>query len=191
MKISSVINVIDVEATCWDNEKDRKGQPNEIIEIGISEVDLKNPVILKSGHIYIKPKNSTISEFCTNLTGITPELIEKEGVSFGNAVKRLKLLYRTHNRLWISWGDYDKIQLQKDCDRNNLEYNRIFFKRHINFKSVFAILNGLSKELGVSAALNYVDFKFEGTPHSGKDDSYNIARLYVDVLEKFKAGIKQ
>jgi len=188
MKLSRIINIIDVEATCWNNEDDRKGQPNEIIEIGISEVDLYGLTIQRSNHFYIKPKESTISEFCNKLTGITEKTIEEQGMPLGAAVRQLKLSYRTHKRHWVSWGDYDKYQFQRDFERNNLEYTKIFFKRHTNFKTVFAMLHGLENEIGVQAALEHVGLKFIGSPHSGKDDAYNISRLYIQTLHKFRTG---
>jgi len=186
MKISSTINVIDIEATCWDNEEERKGQPNETIEIGITEVGLFDLKTYRSDGIYLLPDNSTVSEFCTKLTGITPEKIATVGVPFEKVVRQLKTDFRIHKRHWVSWGDYDKGQLQRDCDRHNLEYYRIFFKRHTNLKTVFAMLYGLSKELSVEAALHHVKLKFEGQLHSGKDDSYNIARLYIHTMNKFR-----
>jgi len=186
MKIAQKINVIDLEATCWNNEVERNGQLNETIEIGITEVDLSALITHRNEGIYVIPKNSTISEFCTKLTGITPGKIAGEGISFHKATSILKTNFRIHKRHWISWGDYDKYQLQKDCEENNLIYSKIFFKRHINFKTVFAMMHGLSKELGVEAALNHVNLKFVGSLHSGKDDSYNIARLYIHTLEKFR-----
>ena len=189
MKIAPKINVIDVEATCWDNEKERKGQLNEIIEIGITEVDLSELSSYRSEGIYVAPQKSTISKFCTKLTGITPGKIAKEGISFAKATGNLKTSFRIHRRHWISWGDYDKYQLQKDCTENNLIYNRIFFKRHVNFKTVFAMMHGLPRELGVEAALSHVNLEFMGSPHSGKDDSYNIARLYMHTLDKFRTGL--
>jgi len=186
MKISSTINIIDIEATCWDNEKERKGQPNETIEIGITEVDLFDLKTYRNDGIYILPDNSFVSEFCTKLTGITPEKIAKDGIMFENAVRQLKTDFRIHKRHWVSWGDYDKGQLQRDCDRHNLEYYKVFFQRHTNFKTVFAMLHGLRRELGVGAALHHVGLKFIGNPHSGKDDAYNIAMLYIHTLQKFR-----
>ncbi len=186
MKILKKINVIDLEATCWDNPEERKDQPNEAIEIGITEVDLSDLEINRRNSVYIIPQNSTISEFCTKLTGISPALIAERGVSLIKAVRVLKQTYRIHNRHWISWGDYDRDQLQRDCERNNLVYNKVFFKRHTNFKTVFAMLHGLPKELGVEAALAHIGLEFLGQLHSGKDDSFNIARLYIQTLEQFR-----
>ena len=186
MKILRKINVIDIEATCWDNPEDRKDQPNETIEIGITEVGLSDLKTDRSENVYIIPRSSTISEFCTKLTSITPGLLAGKGISFTKAARTLKTTFRIHNRHWISWGDYDRDQLRRDCDRNNLIFNKVFFKRHTNFKTVFAMLYGLPKELGVEAALNHIGLKFIGQLHSGKDDSFNIAQLYIHTLEKFR-----
>lgn len=186
MKILRKINVIDVEATCWDNPEEQKGQLNEVIEIGITEVDLFDLTTHHSEGIYIIPKDSTISQFCTKLTGITPGKIAGEGIGFHKATSILKTNFRIHKRHWISWGDYDRDQLRRDCDRNNLIFNKVFFKRHINFKTVFAMMHGLPRELGVEAALKHVNLTFIGSLHSGKDDSYNIAKLYIHTLNKFR-----
>jgi inhibitor of KinA sporulation pathway (predicted exonuclease) len=186
MKIVGKINVIDIEATCWNNGGERKDQPNETIEIGIAEVDLSDLTMYRNEGFYIIPQNSTISDFCTKLTGITPEVIKKQGESFAKAIRLLKTTFRVHQRHWISWGDYDKNQLRHDCDRHNLQYHRIFFKRHVNFKTVFAMMHGLPRELGVEAALSHVKLSFIGSPHSGKDDAHNIARLYIHTLKKFR-----
>jgi inhibitor of KinA sporulation pathway (predicted exonuclease) len=186
MKISSIINVVDIEATCWDNEEERKGQPNETIEIGITEVDLFDLKIYRNDGIYILPDNSLVSEFCTKLTGITPVKIASDGITFENAARLLKTKFRIHKRHWVSWGDYDKGQLQRDCDRHNLEYHKVFFKRHTNLKTVFAMLHGLPRELSVDAALRHVGLNFKGSQHSGKDDAYNIAMLYIHTMQKFR-----
>jgi inhibitor of KinA sporulation pathway (predicted exonuclease) len=189
MKISKNINIIDVEATCWNDEQERNGQPNEVIEIGIAEVDLElaDP-IRQTSTIYIIPENSTISDFCTELTGITEETIKKHGISFNDAITKLKQEYRIHKRHWVSWGDYDKHQLKADCDRHNLVFNRVFFKRHTNLKTMFGLLYGLPRELGVQEALKSLELNFIGIPHSGKDDAYNIARLFKNTLGRFRNG---
>ena len=102
MKIGTKISCIDLEATCWNNPEERKNQLNETIEIGITEIGLSDLKIYRSESIYIIPKDTTISEFCINLTGITPEQIAKEGVTFSKAVHTLKQTFRIHNRHWIS-----------------------------------------------------------------------------------------
>lgn len=77
MKITNTIIIIDLEATCWRGEVP-KDQVSEIIEIGICLLDIKTRVISKNKGILIQPERSKISPFCTDLTTITQELLDKE-----------------------------------------------------------------------------------------------------------------
>lgn len=86
----SPLLVVDLEATCWDTDPP-PGQYKEIIEIGWALLDLKPdpPVTVKAGTMLVKPTRSTVSPFCTELTTITSELLQTEGVSLDEAFKRL------------------------------------------------------------------------------------------------------
>ena len=66
-----MILVIDVESTCWEGSPP-PGQSSEIIEIGLCPVDLKTLTRLEKRSILIKPIQSEISDFCTELTTLTP-----------------------------------------------------------------------------------------------------------------------
>jgi len=71
------IYIVDVEATCWE-EKTPDGQISEIIQVGIVEFDLPSGSISSKVGYNIRPQYSEVSEFCTELTGITPEELEGE-----------------------------------------------------------------------------------------------------------------
>lgn len=85
------ILVVDLEATCWDTPTPPPGQKSEIIEIGWALVDLRSdpPSTIRDGTILVKPVKSEVSAFCTELTTITSELLEAEGVTIREAFKRL------------------------------------------------------------------------------------------------------
>jgi inhibitor of KinA sporulation pathway (predicted exonuclease) len=97
------IVVVDIEATCWEG-KAPENQKNEIIEVGICTLDVSTYQIEDVDGIIIKPKYSKVSEFCTSLTGLTQEIVDK-GCSFQEACKILRSKYRTKLRAWGSWGD--------------------------------------------------------------------------------------
>jgi len=82
--------VIDLEATCWRG-RPPEGMYNEIIEIGITGVDYRTKEIKFKDTIVVKPKFSDISEFCTELTSIDQELIDKEGVDFEEALSLIHI----------------------------------------------------------------------------------------------------
>ena len=185
MSTPKKIFVIDVEATCWDNDvKFGRGVQqyvSDIIEIGITTVDLKERRIEASDSILVIPTQSEISTFCTGLTTITPELIEKEGVSFHRAMDILDDDYKVGKNMWGSWGLYDYKILARQCER---EHTRIPLNNlHLNIKAMFAWQFGFS--MGLGKACNYLGIKFEGTAHRGVDDSKMIAKILLELEQPF------
>lgn len=175
------IIIIDLEATCWEdgnfNRKD--GQQSEIIEIGLCVVDLEQRNISKAESIIVRPAMSTVSDFCTKLTTLTPEAVSK-GVTLAEACGRIRREYEPEQRTWASWGDYDKTQLIRECSAKKIFLP--FGKTHINIKNMFSILKGYPKEYGVGQALEKINKRFDGTQHRGVDDARNIATLFLDLL---------
>lgn len=99
----SSILVVDLEATCWETNQDRPpGEINEIIEIGWALVDLTQspPVTIQDGTILVKPTRSNVSNFCTELTTITAELLESEGVSLQEAFRILTTDLQSRELAW-------------------------------------------------------------------------------------------
>lgn len=75
MKTTNTILIIDLEATCWENDRIPHGQKVDIIEIGICELNRTTKAISNKQSIYVIPERSKINKFCTELTGITPKMI--------------------------------------------------------------------------------------------------------------------
>jgi inhibitor of KinA sporulation pathway (predicted exonuclease) len=176
-KLDQII-VIDVEATCWEGNPP-PGQENEIIEIGICPVDVASGRPLEKEGILVKPERSTVSDYCTRLTTLTQAQVEK-GISFAEACAILKSKYRAKDRVWASYGDYDRRQFEKQCQSFRIGYP--FGPTHINVKNLFAILHGLPKEVGMSQALELLEFPLEGVHHRAEDDVGNIARILSEIL---------
>lgn len=176
------INFIDLEATCYQDNRFPENEIQEIIEIGICQVDIKNLKIEKKSSILIKPKNSSISEYCTNLTGLTQNIIDKDGTSFENAIEILKTDYQIRKHTWMSWGNFDRILFEEQCQRENIKYP--FNSTHTNFKYIFSLLMFLDYQIGLSKAIEHIGINFEGTPHRGIDDALNVARIYIKLMKK-------
>lgn len=171
--------VIDFEATCWMGPPP-SGMHNEIIEIGIAGVDYKTKEIVFKESILIKPKCSEISSFCTKLTTIDQKLIDEEGVEFEEACNILRTKFKSRDRIWLSWGEYDKNQIQKDCELRGVE--NPFGRVHFNLKPLFSFAFGITKDLSVSGALEQLNIPFEGTAHRGVDDAFNTAKILQKVF---------
>jgi inhibitor of KinA sporulation pathway (predicted exonuclease) len=173
-----LLNVIDVEATCWDGQPP-PGQVNEIIEIGVCVVDLDLRERVGRDGIMVRPARSSVSAFCTQLTGITAAEAA-QGVSFEEACARLRYEHRSDSRGWASWGDYDRKQFERQC-RGSVRYP--FGSRHVNAKAVFAEARGARRQ-GMAGALRTAGLPLEGRHHNGADDAWNIAALILHLLDR-------
>lgn len=178
-----VVLVVDLEATCWEGQPPA-GQVSEIIEIGICPVRVSDGERLEKRSILVRPQMSEVSPFCTELTTITPEMLEAEGIPLVDACRILKKEYESKSRLWASWGDYDRRQFERECASKGMGYP--FGPGHLNLKTLFAMLRGESRELGTVRALESLGLTFEGTNHRGHDDAWNIARILGHVLERVR-----
>lgn len=175
------ILVVDIEATCWNGPLP-EGMTNDIIEIGICLLDTVTGEITDNRGIIVKPERSTVSPFCTELTTITQEMVDQEGIPFSEACKILRKEYLSQSRAWASFGAYDLKQFQKQCTALNVGYP--FGPSHINVKTLFALKHQLQHEQGMAGALSTLNIPLEGTHHRGVDDAKNIAKILNSILKK-------
>lgn len=174
-----LIIVVDLEATCWQGFDAPEGQENEIIEIGVCLLNPHTGDISAERGLLVKPTRSEISPFCTSLTGITPELVAEEGMAFDEACAILERDYDSRNRLWASWGNFDRTFLLRQCRGRGVRYP--MSKKHANLKRVFA--DNFGKRLGLAKAMEATQLAFEGRHHRGVDDAHNTARVLRYLLE--------
>ncbi|QKW23583.1 exonuclease domain-containing protein [Kitasatospora sp. NA04385] len=170
-------NVVDVEATCWEGQPP-PGQVSEIIEIGLTVVDLTALRRVGRHRVLVRPQRSAVSAFCTELTGLTQREVET-GVSFTEACRLLAAEHAAGLRPWASWGDYDRLQFTRQCRATGAAYP--FGHRHANAKAVFTDARGLRKRPGMALALELAGLPLEGRHHSGADDAWNIAALVLSL----------
>lgn len=180
-RANDVTLVVDVESTCWEGNPP-SGQISEIIEIGICTVDMKTLTRLEKHSILVQPIQSEISPFCTELTTLKPAMFERAG-TLAEAVAELKKEFRSKDRLWASWGDYDRVQFERVCKSLNVGYP--FGRSHLNVKSLFAAALGVS-EMGIGKAYQHLGWKMEGTHHRGHDDAWNIAGVLCRLLRAMR-----
>ena len=173
-----LLNVIDVEATCWDGPVP-PGQSNEIIEIGLCVVDLDRRERIDRAAIMVKPERSSVSRFCTQLTSLTAADLT-DGLAFHQACALLVERYGAPERPWASWGDYDRNQFATQCEATGVPYP--FGRIHINAKAVFGDSYALSRRPGMARALVTAGLPLEGRHHRGVDDAWNIAALILHLI---------
>jgi inhibitor of KinA sporulation pathway (predicted exonuclease) len=173
------ILVIDIEATCWSGNPP-EGQESEIIEIGVCALDVASGERLEKRSILVKPERSKVSEFCTELTGLTQKQVLGKGIAFDKACAILERDFASKKRIWASYGDYDRNLFIRQCQAREVVYP--FNDGHINVKTLFALIHYLPYEVGMVRALEMLDLELEGTHHRGDDDAWNIAHILSKTL---------
>ncbi len=176
--------VIDIESTCWEGGFPPRGEQNDIIEIGLTPLEMSTGRRLEKRSILVRPERSKVSKFCTELTTLTQEQVDG-GIAFKDACKILEDEYLTQERLWASFGDYDRRQFDRQCRDQGVRYP--FGPSHLNAKTLCSILRLLPSEIGLPQALALYGLPLEGTHHRGHDDAWNIAALLAVVLKKLRA----
>jgi len=184
-QVFDYILVLDFEATCDDK---KKIIPQEIIEFPILMVDTKSFEIHSTFHQYVEPQvNKNLSEFCTNLTGITNQMIngqpnlEQTLKLFDEWLKSKKELtmdesQKNKNFTFLTCGDWDlKTMLPEQCKQFNI-MRAEYFKSWINLKKAYCKYTGTFPR-GMTTMLDDLDIKLEGRHHSGIDDCRNIAKI--------------
>jgi inhibitor of KinA sporulation pathway (predicted exonuclease) len=174
------ILVVDIEMTCWADKTPPPGEVMEIIEIGIATYDRTNGVVSDKRSFPVRPERSGISEFCTELTGWTWKDLAKAPPLEG-ALGQIRDTYGPKSKIWASWGEGDRLFLEMVCNARRL--TNPFSNRHLNIKSLFALLSGIKEEMGLAKALEMAGVEPEGRAHNGADDAWNTARLLHKLLE--------
>jgi inhibitor of KinA sporulation pathway (predicted exonuclease) len=184
--------IVDLEATCWETPEEQGLQQNEIIEIGICELHIKSREITNKRGYVVKPGRTTVSPFCTKLTGWTQEDVSK-GENILTVLERIEDDFQiSKHHVWGSFGEYDRVKLSSDEDQEGGLYKLYGIERrqnpfarmrsHLNIKTLMALKEKLNKEMGMARALQFYGLPLVGRHHNGADDAWNIARIADKVF---------
>lgn len=164
MKFSNIANVIDCEH-----------QEGRLIEIGLTTINLKERKILKSYCMPIKV-DFEISPEITQLTGWMNAKLNKQGLEVAEVLRLLQTRYGFTNRLLVT-DMSDEIALIEES------LGAKFSPHRLNVSILHALITGEMEKVGLEEMLARYGLSFEGRPHLGVDDSRNIARLFLQVMQ--------
>lgn len=127
---------------------------------------------------FVRPiRNQELTPFCKRLTGISQDEVDgapwypAAAIAFRQFVEKETAPGDT----WVSWGAYDRRQLERDSSRHGVE-NPLAMP-HQNVKRLFAKAQRIGKEVGMAKACDLAGLELLGTHHRALDDALNIARL--------------
>lgn len=207
------VAVIDLELTCW-SETDPDKQPREkaeIIQIGIVVLDLKDYSTICEISKYCKPiYYPKLSNFCTELTGITQEHVDSVAnlsVEFSRIKDEYPIIANQKELLWAAWGNdikwlQDEINKKvfKTKDKIELDPRLINIKEH---SRSFGFPAGLSKcleKLNINKRLPIHDALvdasntaevFKKLKLNNLDAHISNDRTYSEALKSRKMKIQQ
>lgn len=179
---SHLANVLDLELSCYPDGIFPEDERQEIIEVGLTTVDLRDMRILSVRSIPVIPTMSSISPFCTELTGWTEAKLKKQGVPFDEAVRLLVEKHGSKNRLLVSDSAGDR----KFFDWQAAMFGKSspFGEDELNVSVLYSLYTGQFENVSLEAKLEKLGLLFEGTPHRADWDSKNIARLMVELKRR-------
>jgi len=185
MKIrSNRINIWDLEATCWEDKEYQK-EHSEIIEIGICQLDLKTLEIIDQEYYLINPKKSDISEFCTNLTNITQDMMDKEGMSLQRASKLIRKRFAPKKYPSGAWGACDIDKMEKDCITQDAvqPFNKDLY---YNLGQIYSMFNQEKPNFSLVNAMKKEGIEYDEL-HRALPDSINTAKILVNMIKRYQS----
>ncbi|XP_017283549.1 ERI1 exoribonuclease 2 [Kryptolebias marmoratus] len=201
-EIFSYLIVIDFESTCW---RDKNNYGQEIIEFPAVLLNTSTGEVESEFHTYIQPQEHPIlSEFCTELTGITQVQVEagiplqiclsrfhrwlqslqlEKGVTFPNKQQICSAPSPSQKLCtFLTWSDWDLgVCLQYECKRKQLHKPEVL-NNWIDLRTTYRLFYN-RKPKGLNGALQDLGIQFSGREHSGLDDARNTARLAVRMVQ--------
>ncbi len=117
--------VWDTEFTTWEGAMARnwsgENEYRELVQIAAKVIDFDNGDELAEMDILVKPViNPVVSDYFTDLTSVTQDQIEKDGLSFADAYQKFKDF--VGDLPCFSYG-MDCVILQEGCDLNDISYD--------------------------------------------------------------------
>ncbi|KAM8939124.1 3'-5' exoribonuclease 1 isoform 2-T2 [Pelodytes ibericus] len=182
------ICIIDFEATC--EEGHTPDYTHEIIEFPIVLLNTQTLEIEDTFQRYVRPEiKNQLSDFCINLTGITQDIIDKSD-TFPHILEsvvewmREKELGTKYKYAILTDGSWDMSKfLSMQCRISRLKYPR-FAKKWINIRKCYGNFYKVPRnQTKLTIMLEKLGMSYNGRLHSGLDDSKNIARIAIRMLQ--------
>ncbi|KAJ3612618.1 hypothetical protein NHX12_020886 [Muraenolepis orangiensis] len=181
------ICVVDFEATCQEDNPPEFH--HEIIEFPVVLINTHTLEIEDAFQEYVRPElNTQLSDFCVELTGITQKTVD-EADPFHQVLQRVvrwlqeRELGTKHKYILLTDGSWDMSKfLNIQCRISRIRYPP-FAKKWINIRKSYMNFYKMPRtQTRLSTMLEKLGLQYEGRPHSGLDDSRNIARIALRML---------
>jgi len=177
--------VIDYEATC---SRTNENFIHEIIEFPAVLIDTESMAVCNVFQRFCKPRiNPRLTEFCTQLTGISQQQVDK-AKDFNEVFKEFEewmsvhKLGTEHKFAVLTDGPWDMARFLKgQTEISGLEFPK-WARQWINLRKAYSAFYGVGR-VTLQNMLDDLGMTFQGRPHCGLDDAKNIANITVRLLK--------
>jgi inhibitor of KinA sporulation pathway (predicted exonuclease) len=171
---------IDVELSCWAGPPP-PGMRQEIIEIGMVEMDLQTLEITREKSHFVRPKRWEISDQCTKLTGIAKDDI-RSARPFPEVLASLTEEFSPSRALCCTWGN-DGGLIAASCREHGL---RSPLRNLLDLAQLLQGLLLLKQTPSLRKAVTMLALEFAGVPHGALADARNTASVHAAVLRRMR-----
>lgn len=167
---------------------------HEMIAFGAVRVDLdknyKVKKVYKGIKSYVKAKNK-IGHYVIGLTGIHQELLDKEGITYKEALKKIRKHcgYFLSRVCFMTFGTHDLRILAKSLEQSpdaNHEFCEFMIKNTIDLSMVISqfIRDENTNPLSLLNCLNVFHIDLVGEPHDPLTDAQHLRLVYQAMIEQ-------
>ena len=166
------------------------GTTPRIIQVGVSVASPVMPDDIKTYSWYLDPQEK-ITDFISNLTGITDEIIKEKSVPHETVAQELGNII-TQNECFVNcvvWGggaENDATELKDEFRERGIDF-QFFGRRVIDVKTLYVfnqMVQGKTPSGGLRKSMISYGLTFEGTSHRADVDAENTLRFFFYFLNK-------
>jgi inhibitor of KinA sporulation pathway (predicted exonuclease) len=171
---------IDVEMSFWAGPPP-PGMRQEIIEIGIVEMNLLTLEIIRERSHFVRPRRWDISERCSDLTGITADDI-RHARPFPEVIASVAEEFAPETGLCCTWGN-DAAVIASACQSHKLKSP---LRNLVDLANLFQRVFLLKDQLSLGSAIGILGLEFQGVPHSALVDARNTATAHAALIRRMR-----
>ena len=163
------------------------GTTPRIIEVGVAFGSSVRPEEITRYNWYLDPEEK-ITDFISNLTGITDEIIKEKSVPLSQVAEELGNLLTQEKPFVnpITWGGNDAAELLQEFRDGGISFP-FFGRRILDVKTLFVytqMVNGKSPAGSLKKSMRSYGLEFIGENHRADVDAYNTLRFFFYFLER-------
>jgi len=134
MKIPEKFVILDCEYTSWPGSMQREWsedwESREVVQIAALKINYNGELeVLEKINLLSKPlKNPQISEYFSNLTGLTQALVDTSGENFASAFQKVTDFVGKENLPIYTWGYGDELAFRESCEIHGIDFDSFFNK---------------------------------------------------------------